>query len=64
MYRLGEHCAKSVPIWSYSGLHFPEFGLNTEKYGVSLCIQSECRKMRIRITPNMDTFHAVEMFVQ
>ena len=26
---------------------------------VSLRIQSECRKMRIRITPNTDTFHAV-----
>ena len=26
---------------------------------VSLRIQSECRKMRIRITRNTDTFHAV-----
>ena len=23
------HCVKSVCIWSYSGPHFPEFGLNT-----------------------------------
>ena len=32
------HCAKSVHIRSYSGPHFPAFGLNTERYGVSLCI--------------------------
>ena len=29
------------------------------KYSVSLCIQSECGKMRTRITPNTDTFSAV-----
>ena len=23
------HCVKSVGIWSYSGPHFPAFGLNT-----------------------------------
>ena len=26
---------------------------------VSVCIQSESRKIRTRITPNTDTFHAV-----
>ena len=30
-----------------------------EKYSVSLSIQSVCGKIRTRITPNMDTFHAV-----
>ena len=30
-----------------------------ERYGVYLRIQSECRKMRTRITTNTDTFHAV-----
>ena len=49
---------KGVRIWSYSGPNFPAFGLNTERY-VSLCIQSECWKMRTRIIPNTDTFHAV-----
>ena len=44
---------ESVRIRSYSGPHFPAFGLNTEIY------QSKCGKMRIRITPNTDTFHAV-----
>ena len=45
---------KSVRIQSYSGPHFPAFGLNTEK--VSLRIQSKCGKIRTRITPNTDTF--------
>ena len=38
---------------------FSAFGLNTERYGVSLRIQSECGKIRTRITPNTDIFHAV-----
>ena len=46
-------------IWSFSGPHFPAFGLNTERYGVSLCIQSKCGKVRTRKTPNTNTFHAV-----
>ena len=37
------HCVKSVCIWSYSGPYFPVFGLNTERKGVSLRIQSKCR---------------------
>ena len=53
------HCVKSVRIRSYSGPHFPAFGLNTERYSVSLRIQSECGKMRTRITPNTDTVYAV-----
>ena len=48
------HCLKSVRIRSYSGPHFPAFGLNTERYGVSLRIQSELGKIRTRITPNTD----------
>ena len=32
----------------FSGPYFPAFGLNTERYGVSLRIQSECGKMRTR----------------
>ena len=50
---------KSVHIRRYSGLHFPAFGLNTERYGVSFRIQSECGKMRTRLTLNRDTFYAV-----
>ena len=56
-----KHCVKSVRILSYSGPYFPAFGLNTERYSISLCIQSECGKMRTRITPNTDTFHAVKV---
>ena len=45
-------CVKNDRIWSYSGPHFPAFRLNTS-------IQSECGKMRTRITLNTDTFYAV-----
>ena len=53
------HCTKSFRIWSYSGPHFPAFRLSTERNRVSLRIQSECGKMRTRITLNTDTFHGV-----
>ena len=57
------HCVKSFRIRSYSGPHFPAFGLNTERYGVSVRIQSKCKKIRTSITPNKDTFHAVNATV-
>ena len=41
-------CVKSVQQRSFSGPYFPAFGLNRERYGVSLCIQSECGKIRTR----------------
>ena len=50
---------KSVRIRSYSGPYFPTFGLNTERYGVYLRIQSEFGEIRTRITPNTDTFYEV-----
>ena len=53
------YCMNSFRIRSDSGLYFSTFGLNTERYEVSLPIQSECAKMQTRITPNTDTFHAV-----
>ena len=46
------HSVKSVSIRSYSGLHFPAFALNTE-------IQSECGKIRTRLTLNTISFYAV-----
>ena len=52
-------CVKSVCIRSYFGPYFPAFGLNTKRYGVSLRIQSECGKIRTRITLSTDTFYAV-----
>ena len=33
----GVHCVKNVRIWSYSGPHFPAFGLNNSEYGYFLC---------------------------
>ena len=56
------HSLKSFRIRSYSGLYFPALELNTERYGVSLRIQSECRKIRTRITPNTYVLHAVTTF--
>ena len=54
------HCV-SVRIGSFSGPYFPAFGMNTERYSVSLRIQYDCGKIRTRKTPNMDTFHAVSI---
>ena len=52
---------KSVHIRSYSGPHFPAFGLNTERHGITKKdIQSESGIMRTRITPNTDTFYPVK----
>ena len=42
------HCMKSVQIRDFSGPFFLTFGLNTERYSVSLHIQSQCGKIRIR----------------
>ena len=56
---LDNHCVKSVLIWSYSGPYFLALGLNTDRYAVSLCIQSESGKIWTRITPNKDTFYPV-----
>ena len=43
----------------FSDPYFPAFGLNTERYKVSLHIQSECGKYGSEKTPYLDTFHAV-----
>ena len=56
------HCVKSVRIRSYSDPYFTAFGLNTERYGVYLHIQSACGKIPTRITPNKGTFHSVFIF--
>ena len=58
------HCVKSVRIRSFSGPYFPACGLNTKRYGVSLRIHSECRKMLTGKTPNMDTFLAVVFYLR
>ena len=55
-----KHCIKCVRIGRYSGAFFPQFGLNAERCGVSLRIQSECGKVRTRKTPNMYTFQAMK----
>ena len=57
---------KSGHILSYSGPCFPAFGLSTERYSVSVRIQSECGRIRTRITPNTGTFYEglVKMFTK
>ena len=55
------HCVKRVRIRSYSGPHFSAFGLNTERHRVR--IQSKCREMWTKITPNTDAFHAVSSVI-
>ena len=59
MTSINYHCVKSVRIRSYFVPYFPAFGLNTKRNSVSLRIQSECGKIRTRITPNTDTFYLV-----
>ena len=49
---LHEKCPYSKLLWSV-------FSRLWTEYGVSVRIQSECEKMRTRITPNKDTFYAV-----
>ena len=39
-----DHCVKCVRIRSYSGPHFPAFGLNSERYGVSLLYSVQMRE--------------------
>ena len=46
---------KNVRIRNYSGPYFPAFGLNTERYRLSLRIQCKCEKIRTRVTSNTDT---------
>ena len=53
---LHKKCPYLELFWSV----FSRIGLNTERYGVSFRIQSECGKIQTRITPNTDTFHADE----
>ena len=50
------HCVKTVRVRRFSGPYFPPFVLNTERYSVSLHIQSECGKIRTRKTTNTDNF--------
>ena len=47
-------------LLSASNIYF--YLKDSNRYGVSLCIQFECGKIGTRITPNMDTFHAVLTF--
>ena len=56
---LRKKCLYSELFWSAFFSHFPAFGMNTERYDISLRIQFKCGKIRTRITLNTDTFCAV-----
>ena len=43
----------------YSEIYFIHTDIHCVKRSISLRIQSECGKVRTRITPNTDTFYAV-----
>ena len=43
---VGSKLHENVQIRSFSGSYFPIFGVNTERYSVSLRIQSKCWKIR------------------
>ena len=55
------HCVKYVRIRRFAGPYFRVFVQNTERFGVSLRIQSKSGKMRTRKTSNTYSFHAVIM---
>ena len=60
--RLIPVCPYSQLFWPTFSPHFPAFGLNTERYTVSLRIQynrENAGKMQATITPNTDTFYVV-----
>ena len=54
--------AWNVQIWSFSGLHFPVFGLNSEVYGVNLRNHSECRRIRTRKKSIFEHFSRSDLY--
>ena len=56
---LREKCPYLELFWSA----FSRIRTEYERYSLSLRIQFECGKMWIRITPNADTFYAVQFTV-
>ena len=57
---LRKKCPCLELFWSAISPHFTVFRLNTERYSLSVRIQSKSGKMRTRITPSTDSFHAVD----
>ena len=58
-----DHCVKSVRVRSFFSRanFFPRIGLNMKTCRVSSHIHSECGVIRARLTPNTNTFHAVDV---
>ena len=57
IFEICDSSMKSVRIRSLYDPYFCTFALNTDRYGVSLPIQSKCGKIQTRKIPNTDTFH-------
>ena len=57
VFEIYDSSMKSVRIRSFYDPYFCTFALNTDRYGVSLTIQSKCGKIQTRKIPNTDTFH-------
>ena len=55
-----QHGLKSVRFRSFSSLHFPAFGLNTDNFFVNIHIQSECGKIWTRKISNTNIYYAVQ----
>ena len=56
------HCVKRVQIRRFFGPYFPAFGLNTEKYSVSV-FSPNVGKYGQEKTPYLDSFHTVTNIV-
>ena len=54
------HC-KKVSVFGVFWSVFPRIWTEYRENFVSFRIQSQCGKIRARITPNKDTFHAVQV---
>ena len=58
------HCVKVSKYGVYFGPHFLAFGLNRERYSVSLLIQPECGKMQTRKKSIFGHFSRSEFFMR
>ena len=58
------HCVKSVRIWSFSGPHFPAFGLNTERCGVEkLSMNGNDRDCRTTASDLLEKLNEVSFYM-
>ena len=61
--RFHSHCVKSIQVRSFFWSVFSRIRTEYGEILVSLCIQSECGKIRTRKNLYLDTFHAVSSYL-